>query len=55
LTEEQEIQILSYVEENTIYPSRIIANEFGISKSSVLKTFKKYKYKPYKSPTAFSS
>lgn len=48
LTEEMQLNILCYAEENPITPLRIIAKEFNISKESVRRTLKKYKYKAYK-------
>lgn len=48
LTEEKELNILCYAEENPISSLRFIAREFGISYTSVHKTLRKYKYKAYK-------
>lgn len=48
LTEDMELNILCFAEENPIVSLQEIAKHFKISKSSVFKTLKKFKYKPYK-------
>ncbi|KAL1513639.1 hypothetical protein ABEB36_003028 [Hypothenemus hampei] len=48
LTEEMKLNILCFVEENHIVSLKQVAEYFVISKSSVRKTLKEFKYKAYK-------
>lgn len=48
LTEEVELNILCYVEENPIVSTKAVAEHFEISKTSVYRTLKKFNYKAYK-------
>ena len=48
LTEEVKLGILCAVEERPVNSLRKISSDFGISKSSVLRILKQYKYKSYK-------
>lgn len=48
ITEELELNVLCYMEENPVTPLSKIAQLFNISKSSAHVILKKYKYKAYK-------